>query len=135
MRSRLRRAPIGRQPRGWRAAAAKRFGDVVTCDHIILRRGDGALDFTDERRTAFSVYDVGTGFVGCYPLPNKSAEQVERALRHFIGPQKAKLLYSDGGRELKSAAHALGIPPDSAHPRVHETNSIIELCGKWRAAC
>ena len=113
--ARLRRAPIGVRNRGWRATQAVKFGDVITCDHIILGRIDNN-PAVEGRRTAMTIYDVGTKFLGCYPLVNKTAEQATVALRHFIGSQKIKLLHSDGSGEIEKAAADLGIPHDLSHP-------------------
>ena len=85
----------------WRAARAERFGDVVTCDHIILRKHEHELGVGEDKRTALSILDVATKFMACYPLPNKSAEATVVALRHVVGPQRVKLLYTDGSEEIR----------------------------------
>ena len=123
-RARLRHAPTGRGHAGWRVVQAKRFGDVITCDHIIEKRGDS--DPGGDRRTAMSVYDVGTRFLACYPLPTKSAEHAERALRHFLGPQCVSVIHSDGSEELKAAVRALGVLHDTSTPYVHQRSAQLE---------
>ena len=107
--ARLRRTPTGIKHRGWRAAKAKKFGDVITCDHVIPYEAD--REDVDDRRTAFVIYDIGTKFIACYPLKDKTAESAEIAIRHFLGPQAVALLYSDGSGEIDAAARSLGVPP------------------------
>lgn len=116
---------MGIKHRGWRAAKAEKFGDVITCDHVIpdfTDRGEDRLD----KRTAFVIYDIGTKFIACYPLRDKTAEQAEIAMAHFLGPQAIGLLYSDGSGEIDAAARNLSVPHDDSPPRVHERNAIIE---------
>ena len=79
---------------------------------------------------SMTIFDVGTKFLGCYPLPNKTSEQAETALRHFIGTQKVNLLYSDGSGEIEAVAVSMGIPHDSSTPRVHETIARRRPCAR-----
>ena len=80
--------------------------------------------------TLLVVYDLGTGWLGAYPVQSKAADRVLRSLSHFLGNQKAKNFHSDRAPELLAAVKMLPGPPPETHrtsvPGVHQTNSIAE---------
>ena len=86
----------------------KVFGEIVTADHIVL--GETDMGGAGER-AALVVRDLATGWISCYPLPNKSADSARNALDLFEGPRRVvQLFYSDNAPELIAAAIELGWP-------------------------
>ena len=122
--ARLRRMPTGIKRRGWRAATADKFGDVITCDRVIPY--DANREDRLDKRTAFVIYDIGTKFIACHLRKDETAEQAEIAIGHFLGAQAVASLHSDGSGEIDLAARQLGVPHDDSAPGVHERDAIIE---------
>ena len=54
-------------------------------------------------------------------MPEKSATETQVALQHFVGRDKAQLLYSDGALELETAAKNLGYPKTFRPRNGHRT--------------
>ena len=103
---------------------AKKFGDLVTADHIVL---GSEKDFSRHGDTAALVcQDFGTKWIAGYPAPEKSGAESVKALQHFVGRAKVKLLYSDGSGELEAATDTLVIPHDVSTPQRPQNNGIAE---------
>ena len=67
------------------------------------------------------------GYKGTYPAEFKTEAETSKALVEFAGPQgKAKHVYSDNNKEIKSACEKLGFPQDGSLPHRPETNGIAE---------
>ena len=89
----------------------KEFGDLVTADHFIAQ-DDFEKGFKGEK-TGFVVFDRGSKWLDCFPLPDKSGSESRRALSDFEGSTKlVKEFYSDCSKELINAAKEL----DWIHP-------------------
>ena len=75
-----------------------RFGQIVTCDHMISRsvENQGLRGETN----ALTVKDLHTKLLMCYAVFTKSADEVEDALRHFKGTRRIDVVYSDNADEL-----------------------------------
>ena len=65
-----------------RQAAIKGFGDLVTCDQMIMKavRQRGCCG----EANAFIVKDIATGFLGTYPVLTKSADGVLASLMDYV---------------------------------------------------
>ncbi|MCP3676679.1 MAG: hypothetical protein GY721_03545, partial [Deltaproteobacteria bacterium] len=97
IRRQMRRAKYGRievQP-------AVRFGDHVTCDHIIICtvKRPQAHEGLHGERVALLVRDEFTQWTKAYPAKTKSTGEVVDALVDFAGGKKIRRLYSDGAKE------------------------------------
>ena len=51
------------------------FGDMVTCDHIIVGTGDS--DAGTEDTTALVILDRFTGWIECHPAPQKTKAETK----------------------------------------------------------
>ena len=104
---------------------AKEFGDVITGDHIFtMSQIDKSID---GKKDAVVLYDLATGYLGCFPTGSKSGEETVQALQNFLGPnQPVGLLYTDAARELYSAAKAIGLCKGQATPGVPASNGLAE---------
>ena len=51
----------------------------------------------------FVVYDLGTDWLGVYPVGSKKAAEAKLALVHIAGAEKIKSVYSDCSREIGKA--------------------------------
>ena len=103
----------------------KKWGDIVTCDHMI--QGDANWQVScNEERHALSVRDLATGWKWCYPMRGKSGWETELALGHFAGPYKLRLVYSDDSAEISWACRQRKWPHEVSQPGVPQNNGIIE---------
>ncbi len=104
---------------------ADKFGDIITCDHIVASRDDAEGLLSD--KTAMTIYDMASHFTACYPLKSKRADDAYRALQHYRGPNGyVHYVYSDNSGEIWKAVDMLGFPKGTSSPGIHETNSHIE---------
>jgi len=100
-----------------------RFGQLITADHMVMGPTDAGLR---GERTALVVLDRGTGWLSCYPLPDKTSEAALAALQDFVGNTAVERFYSDNAPELVSAAQALGWTRERATPGRPQTNRVAE---------
>ena len=71
---------------------AKKFGDIVTADHLIPREGDYEGKGIDVHRVALVIKDHFSNWVDIYPAGGKSADSAEMAIKSFQGTRKCKQL-------------------------------------------
>ena len=100
------------------------FGDCVTGDHFIAR--DEFDRSIEGHKAGLVLFDVGTQYLDCFPVVDKSAESAAEAMQEFQGKDIVTLFYSDCAPELTKAAKALGWPRDEATPGQPATNGIAE---------
>lgn len=55
----------------------------------------------------WTVKDLRSGMIGCYPMPDKSADRVMSALVNFRGARRIELLYGDILREIEAVAEPM----------------------------
>ena len=110
--------------RGAFSRPLRKFGDLVTCDHMVTRalRMEGCLG----EGNAFVVKDVKTGFLWGYPVSTKSADEVTASLQHFMGRRKLVTLYSDNAREIISAAKGVADTHETFLVGLPQNNAIAE---------
>jgi hypothetical protein len=73
------------------------------------------------------LYDVGTGYLDCFPTNTKSTAEAIQALQNFLGPrQPVGLFHSDAARELFAAAKAIGLCKSSSPPARPVGNGLAE---------
>jgi hypothetical protein len=71
----------------------KRFGRMITADHVVIRDSDRGYE---RERYLIVVLDKDTNWLGAYPVPDKSIEEAVIALRHFVGNiAQTPTFYSD----------------------------------------
>ena len=99
------------------------FGDLITADHMVMGPQDAGRA---GERTALVVKDAATGWIACYPLPDKSSEAATKALMELAGNSTVTLFYSDNAPELISAAPAMGWPHERATPGRPLTNGVAD---------
>jgi len=106
-------------------APPKKFGDVITADHIII--GDDEAAGRHHEKSSLAVLDRGTGGIGNFPTKNHTKQNTIKALQEFVGPtDKVALFYSDGAGELGTAADELGWRHDASTPHRPQTNGVAE---------
>ena len=113
----------------------KEFGDQITADHIVVSSeasvGIGFVagneGLTENQTCALVIKDRATGWIGCYPLPNKSAESARNSFVDFLGPNgKAKLVHTGNSGELIKAIADLGYAHQRALPHTPQMNGVAE---------
>jgi hypothetical protein len=98
--------------------------DAITLDHKIVNKYDKSAE--DDRNICV-ICDRATYWIQGYPAEFKTGAETTKALVEFAGPQgKAKHVYSDNSKEIKSACEKLGFPQDGSLPHRPETNGIAE---------
>ena len=80
----------------------------------------------DDDGVVLDIMDLGTGFVGIFPVKSRSAVETTRAARQSIGRKRASCLYTDRADEFIATPYALALPCD--HPKAGrpQMNGIIE---------
>ena len=100
-------------------AAPERFGSHVVADHVVAR-SERSRGFTGDKN-ALVLRDMYTGYVGCYPMTQKSGADTVRSLLEFVGPhQRIDMVYSDNSKEL---IYAVGRLLGTGGPTVHATST------------
>ena len=77
----------------------------------------------------FVIYDLGTDWLGVYPVGSKKAAEAKVALVHFAGAERIKSVYSDCSHEIAKAVKCLSkapIPHLTSAPGMHATNGTAE---------
>ena len=106
-------------------APPKKFGDIITGDHIIIADDEAAG--RHHEKSSLAVLDRGTGGIGNFPTQKHTKEATKKALQKFVGPtDKVALFYTDGAGELGTAADELGWRHDASTPHRPQTNGVAE---------
>ena len=104
---------------------AKTFGEHVSIDFVAAKTQ--YFEEVSGRTDALLFYDKATGWMQLYPTFSKSAQEVERVLRHVTGQHlRIKYLYSDSAPEFTKACRSLGIDHDTSTPGDPQNNGLIE---------
>eukprot|EP00971_Amphidinium_carterae_P081414 1610790-Amphidinium_carterae.1 len=80
---------------------------------------------------ALVVLDQHTGFIGTYPMSERSGPNVVSAIRHFLGdstPLSEVKVRADNAKEYEFATRALGLAWYRSTPHRHQSNGKIERC-------
>ena len=102
----------------------KKFGDLVTCDHIVCR-GLASQGVTGEKDCVM-IYDKATNWLHAGPVKSKAARHAYDQFIQFAGDEKIRRVYSDGSKELKLCCKAHKIPQDISDPGLPEDNGLAE---------
>ena len=78
----------------------------------------------------FTIRDIATGWVECFPVRTKTAEDTAAVLRQFAGPYKITELHSDNSKELESACLELRWAQRTSTLGRSRGNGIIEICNR-----
>jgi hypothetical protein len=101
------------------------FGEQLTADHIVAQSLEDQS--MDGDRDAVVITDRATGFLDCYPVRSKSAEDAYKAFQEFLGPRVFPLLvYTDNSQELIRALTDLGVVHEKALPYRPQSNGVAE---------
>ena len=71
-------------------ADIKKFGDSITADHLIAQN-DLSRGITGDR-DALVIKDRAAGWIACYPVPDKGADEAYAKILNFLGTQKCRYL-------------------------------------------
>ena len=105
----------------------KKIGDSITCDHVDSRNGpsmNGNVFLLD-------IMDLATKFMGAYPVKGKSAQESFVCMAHFIGNDKAKVLYADRAGEFNWVANKCGLTYVGSTPDIKGSNGKIERNNRY----
>ena len=95
-RAKIMTKPARRKLKGRRNRKVKRFGDIVTADHVWAKsHNDEGVDYNGIESVKFAlvISDHHTDWLECHPAAGKSAEDTRRALDKCKG-KMARLLSS-----------------------------------------
>ena len=123
MRGKLRQVP---HRSGAFRRDLERFGDIITCDHMVQMDHDWQVGL-DGSRHIFVVKDLWSGLKGCYPVGRKDGDKTTESLELFCGSRvRISLCYADNAPEIVEACRRLSIPHEPSHPGVPQNNGVIE---------
>ena len=72
------------------------------------------------------IYDKATNWLHSGPVKNKSAKYAYEQFLQFAGPEKIRLVYSDGSKELKSCCKKHRIRHEISDPGIPQDNGLAE---------
>jgi len=106
-----------------RRLLAKKFGDLVTVDHLVLRfKSKGAWGY----KYILHILDLATGFRGVYPGKANASWEVMARVNEYRGMTRIKCAYTDRAKEFEDTFRDLGTPHDTSRAGDHQNNSLIE---------
>ena len=100
------------------------YGQSVTMDHVVAN-SERSLGITGDS-CALIIGDKATGWVDGFPLPDKSSNSAQAALREFAGTIPIVRAWTDCSAELCHALDALKVIHDRATPYKPQTNGRAE---------
>ena len=101
------------------------FGDKCTAE-TLFAKGEHSQGRCGEKY-AVVIFDLGTDWVTCAPVCERSGRDAEEALRMFAGPNaEIKSFYSDNANELRDAAKSVKWCHTTNTPFVSCTNGRVE---------
>ena len=71
---------------------------MINADYVVSQ-SDEAMGLTGER-DALVILDRATGYIDCFPLQSRNAQDAAGALTEFLGGVKPKRVYTDNAPEL-----------------------------------
>ena len=111
---------------GSETVEAEKFGDRITCDHLVTQSVEE--ESIDGDRVALVFKDVATNFRWIYPSAAGSAEECLNAFRRFTRPDdKVGMSYSDKAPQLKAACDKMGWRQNTSIP--YELERLLDECG------
>ena len=124
VRGKTKQRPRGRKTLRKLRRIVRKFGDCITVDHVDMSTlcSTGVTGDTD----ALVQLDVATRFLGVGRASDKEAITTEYEMRHFVGDQQVRLVYSDNAANLKKAAKNMNIIHVFSLPEVPKSNGLIE---------
>ena len=125
IRAKMSRKPARRVRRDPETLPGK-FGELVNIDHIVAHSPE-AMGLTGER-DALVIVDRYSGYIECYPLESKTADDAHGALVDFFGTDRPVDVYiwSDSAHELIKAVGSLKVSHGKATPGRHQANGYCE---------
>ena len=95
----------------------------LACDHIVTRSEPG----NRSECYTFVTIDRFSGMIGLYPCVSKESDEVESALRRFVGRNpKIASIASDRAPEIMSAIKRMGFCSEPAEPGSQIHNALAE---------
>ena len=91
-------------------------------DKAVARDAKGLLG----ERFGIVLKDLGTGYLGFYPMAQRDTAHTERAVVGFFGYVKPGLISTHGASEFRSASTNLFMPHCTSTPGRHETTGVAE---------
>ena len=105
----------------------KKFGDIVTCDHVLMKDwfGIGGIDGYND---TLNVLDLATKCKHSFPTHGLDTFETFCALNQVKGKDRVQNVYCDNYGSLVKAAKQIGATCEPSQPGVHHSNAIIENC-------
>eukprot|EP00971_Amphidinium_carterae_P059634 1179298-Amphidinium_carterae.2 len=120
--------PARRITPGQESLQSDSFGKVIHLDHVI---SGSECQGVNGETCALVILDQYSGFIGVYPMSERSGQNVVVAIRHFIGesiPLVEVKVRADNAKEFEYATRALGLSWYRSTPYRHQSNGKIERC-------
>ena len=77
-------------------------------------------------KEAYTIKDLYSGLIHCYPVPTKNSADVIHCLEHFRGERKIRRMYADRAGEIMKACAKVGAAKEPSRPGDPRNNSIVE---------
>ena len=87
-------------------------GQLVTGDHIVSTQ-DNMLGI-DDSSDILVLRDACSGLKVAYPVPDKTADSIVEAIKHFKGERNIEMFYSDRSGEIERALRDLHMNSDAS---------------------
>ena len=84
---------------------AVKYGDSITLDHFVTIKEEH--ESRHGHKMGVVCLDIATRWMRAYPSKDKTADSTKFALRHFMGQEEPKRVYSDNSLEIKKAIQTL----------------------------
>eukprot|EP00971_Amphidinium_carterae_P340283 6478544-Amphidinium_carterae.1 len=120
--------PARRITPGEETLRAESFGKVIHLDHVFS--GTECHGVNGES-CALVILDQHSGFIGAYPMSERTGPNVVSAIRHFLGDgvNLAEVkVRADNAKEYEFATKSLGLAWYKSTPHRHQSNGKIERC-------
>ena len=120
-RTKITRAPCRRRMCG-ALPRAENFGDLITAEHKVLRKG-----CENNHRYAFVTQDLAVQWIQSHPCKTKTSQETQRILQKFLeSDRKPEVICTDNSLEFDKVCEDLSWNHCTSTPHRWETNVIVE---------
>eukprot|EP00971_Amphidinium_carterae_P315598 6273106-Amphidinium_carterae.2 len=116
---------------GQETLTADVFGKIIHLDHVFAGSECHGVNGVNGETCTLVILDQYTGFIGTYPMTERTGPHVVSVIRHFLGEDVSLAQVGvrvDNAKEYEFATRALGLAWYKSTPHRHQGNGKIERC-------